>query len=42
MYLKTNDLGLESCGYKGYEEEIVRFMKDNIEFMKKIMMFYDS
>jgi len=52
VYLKTNDLGLDSCGYKGYEDppEIVRFMKDNIDYKKmyaqmlekKIMMFYDS
>ena len=52
MYLRSNDLGLESCGYKGYEDppEIIQFMKDNIDYKKmyaqmlekKIMMFYDS
>jgi len=52
VYLKTNELGLDSCGYKGYEDppEIVQFMKDNIDYKKmyaqmlekKIMMFYDS
>ena len=53
MYLRTpNDLGLESCGYKGYEDppEIIEFMKNYIDYKKmyaqmlekKIMMFYDS
>ena len=52
VYLRQNELGLESCGYKGYEDppEIVRFMKDNIDYKKmysqmlekKIMMFYES
>ena len=52
VYLRSNDLGLESCGYKGYEDppEIIQFMKDNIDYKKmyaqmlekKIMMFYDS
>jgi len=52
VYLKQNELGLDSCGYKGYEDppEIVQFMKDNIDYKKmyaqmlekKIMMFYDS
>ena len=52
VYLKQNELGLESCGYKGYEDppQIVEFMKKNIDYKKmyaqmlekKIMMFYES
>ena len=52
VYLKQNELGLESCGYKGYEDppQIVEFMKKNIDYKKmyaqmlekKIMMFYDT
>ena len=52
VYLKQNELGLNSCGYKGYEDpqQIVDFMKKNIDYKKmyaqmlekKIMMFYDT
>ena len=52
VYLKQNDLGLLSCGYKGYEDppEIINFIKTNIDYKKmyaqmlekKIMMFYES
>jgi len=52
VYLRPNDLGLESCGYKGYEDppEIINFIKTNIDYKKmyaqmlekKIMMFYES
>ena len=52
VYLKQNELGLESCGYKGYEDppQIVEFMKKNIDYKKmyaqmlekKIMMFYEA
>ena len=52
VYLRQNDLGLESCGYKGYEDppQIIEFMKNYIDYKKmyaqmlekKIMMFYDS
>ena len=52
VYLKQNDLGLLSCGYKGYEDppEIINFIKANIDYKKmyaqmlekKIMMFYES
>ena len=51
-YLKQNELGLESCSYKGYEDppQIIEFMKKNIDYKKmyaqmlekKIMMFYES
>jgi len=52
VYLKQNELGLESCSYKGYEDppQIIDFMKKNIDYKKmyaqmlekKIMMFYES
>jgi len=52
VYLKQNELGLSSCGYKGYEDppEIIDFVKNNIDYKKmysqmlekKIMMFYDT
>ena len=47
VYLRQNELGLESCGYKGYEDppEIVRFMNKKMYSQmleKKIMMFYES
>ena len=52
VYLKQNDLGLLSCGYKGYEDppQIIDFIKKNIDYKKmyaqmlekKIMMFYES
>jgi DNA polymerase elongation subunit (family B) len=52
VYLKQNELGLESCGYKGYEDppQITDFMKKNIDYKKmyaqmlekKIMMFYET
>ena len=52
VYLKQNDLGLLSCGYKGYEDppQIIDFIKANIDYKKmyaqmlekKIMMFYES
>ena len=52
VYLKQNDLGLLSCGYKGYEDppQIIEFIKANIDYKKmyaqmlekKIMMFYES
>ena len=52
VYLKQNELGLESCGYKGYEDppQIIDFVKRNIDYKKmyaqmlekKIMMFYDT
>ena len=52
VYLKQNELGLESCGYKGYEDppQIIEFIKANIDYKKmyaqmlekKIMMFYDT
>ena len=52
VYLKQNELGLSSCGYKGYEDppEIIDFVKSNIDYKKmysqmlekKIMMFYDT
>jgi len=52
VYLKQNELGLESCGYKGYEDppQIIDFVKRNINYKKmyaqmlekKIMMFYDT
>jgi DNA polymerase elongation subunit (family B) len=52
VYLKQNDLGLLSCGYKGYEDppQVIDFIKKNIDYKKmyaqmlekKIMMFYES
>ena len=52
VYLKQNELGLESCGYKGYEDppQVIEFIKTNIDYKKmyaqmlekKIMMFYDT
>ena len=52
VYLRQNELGLESCGYKGYEDppQILEFIKTNIDYKKmyaqmlekKIMMFYES
>ncbi len=52
VYLKQNELGLESCGYKGYEDppQIIEFIKKNIDYKKmyaqmlekKIMMFYET
>ena len=52
VYLKQNELGLESCSYKGYEDppQIIEFIKKNIDYKKmytqmlekKIMMFYES
>ena len=52
VYLKQNELGLESCGYKGYEDppQVMEFIKTNIDYKKmyaqmlekKIMMFYDT
>ena len=52
VYLKQNELGLDSCSYKGYEDppQIIDFMKRNIDYKKmyaqmlekKIMMFYES
>jgi len=52
VYLKQNELGLESCGYKGYEDppEIIEFIKKHIDHKKmytqmlekKIMMFYET
>ena len=52
VYLKQNELGLESCSYKGYEDppEIMKFIKDFINpsklykqaLEKKIMMFYEA
>jgi hypothetical protein len=52
VYLKQNELGLESCAYKGYEDppQIIDFIKKHIDYKKmyaqmlekKIMMFYES
>ena len=52
VYLRQNELGLESCGYKGYEDppQIIEFVKTHINYKKmyaqmlekKIMMFYDT
>ena len=52
VYLKQNELGLESCSYKGYDDppQIIEFIKKNIDYKKmyaqmlekKIMMFYES
>ena len=52
VYLKQNELGLESCGYKGYEDppQIIDFIKKHIDYKKmyaqmlekKIMMFYET
>jgi DNA polymerase elongation subunit (family B) len=52
VYLKQNEFGLDSCGYKGYEDppEVIGFIKQYIDHKKmyaqmlekKIMMFYES
>ena len=52
VYLKNNNLGLNTVAYKGYEDppEIVKFIRDNINpnklykqaLQKKIMMFYEA
>ena len=52
VYLKQNELGLDSCAYKGYEDppQIIDFIKKNIDYKKmyaqmlekKIMMFYET
>ena len=52
VYLKQNELGLESCAYKGYEDppQIIDFIKKHIDYKKmyaqmlekKIMMFYET
>ena len=52
VYLKQNELGLESCAYKGYEDppQIIEFIKKYIDYKKmytqmlkkKIMMFYET
>ena len=52
VYLRQNELGLESCGYKGYEDppQIIEFIKKYIDYKKmytqmlkkKIMMFYET
>ena len=52
VYLRQNELGLESCGYKGYEDppQIIEFIKKHIDYKKmyaqmlekKIMMFYET
>jgi len=52
VYLKQNELGLESCAYKGYEDppQIIDFIKKHINYKKmytqmlekKIMMFYET
>ena len=52
VYLKNNNLGLNTVAYKGYEDppEIVKFIRDNINpsklykqaLEKKIMMFYEA
>ena len=38
VYLKQNELGLESCGYKGYEDppQIIEFIKTNIDYKKDV------
>jgi len=52
VYLKNNDLGLNTVAYKGYEDppEIMKFIRDNINpnklynqaLHKKIMMLYQA
>jgi len=52
VYLKPNELAMESCGYKGYEDppQIIEFIKTYIDHKKmyaqmlekKIMMFYET
>jgi hypothetical protein len=52
VYLKNNNLGLDTVAYKGYEDppEIMKFIRDNINpnklykqaLEKKIMMFYEA
>ena len=52
VYLRQNELGLKSCGYKGYEDppQIIEFIKKYIDYKKmyaqmlkkKIMMFYET
>ena len=52
VYLKNNNLGLDTVAYKGYEDppEIMKFIKDNIHpnklykqaLHKKIMMLYQA
>ena len=52
VYLKQNEYGLDSCGYKGYEDptQIIDFIKKHIDYKKmyaqmlekKIMMFYET
>jgi len=52
VYLKQNELGLVSCGYKGYEDppEIINFIKKNLDYKKmysqmlekKILLFYET
>tara|TARA_Y100001951_G_scaffold3716_1_gene2523 strand:- start:464 stop:976 length:513 start_codon:yes stop_codon:yes gene_type:complete len=52
VYLRQNELGLESCGYKGYEDppQIIEFIKKYIDYKKmytqmlekKIVMFYET
>jgi DNA polymerase elongation subunit (family B) len=52
VYLKNNNLGLDTVAYKGYEDppEILKFIRDNINpsklykqaLEKKIMMFYEA
>ena len=52
VYLKQNELAMESCGYKGYEDppQIIEFIKTYLDHKKmyaqmlekKIMMFYDT
>ncbi len=52
VYLKDNEFGFDSIGFKGYEDppQLLKFIKDNIDhnrmyeqaMTKKIGMFYDS
>ena len=52
VYLKQNELGLESCGYKGYDDppQIIDFIKTFIDHKKmysqmlekKITLFYET
>jgi len=52
VYLKNNNLGLNTVAYNGYEDppEIMKFIRDNINpnklykqaLQKKLMMFYEA
>ena len=52
LYLKNNNLGLDTVAYKGYEDppEIMKFIRETMDIdkiydqamTKKIGMFYDS